>query len=340
MRRTSSLRLVSLVLALFMVTLAGCTAKESKPADKPAAPAYPSKPVTFIAPSGAGGGWDTFARAITKVMADEKLVTQALPVENRAGGSGATALSWLQASKKGSDDVLIVYSPPLIINGVTGASPFTYRDLTPIARVIADYNVILVKKDAPWKNLPELVAAIKADPSKISVGGGSVPGGMDHVAVALVLKKAGVDISKVKYVPFQGGGEAMTSLLGGHVQAVSSGLGEASAQIEAGNVRALAITSDKRLSGKAADIPTAREQGVDVTYQVWRGVFGPPGMPENAKKFWQDALAKMVKTPGWNTVLTNYNWTDTFDNSGFDAFLANQEQTYRSVLDELGLGKK
>lgn len=349
MRSTRSRRLVALLLAFMTLTLAACTAKETKPADtasksaeqKPAAPAYaPKGPVTIIAPSGAGGGWDTFARAISKVMVDEKLVNQALPVENRAGGSGATAMAWMQVNKKGADDTLVVFSPPLIINGVTAASPFTWKNLTPLARVISDYNLVLVRKDAPWKDLKEFLAALKADPSQIAIGGGSTPGGMDHVAISLIAKKNGMDISQLKYVSFQGGGEAMISMLGGHIQAVSTGVGEAIGQIEAGTVRALAITSSQRLGGKMKDVPTVKEQGLDVTYSIWRGVFGMPDMPADTKAFWQDALTKMNQTKGWKQVLTNQAWEDAFDTKGFEAFLAQEDETYTAILKDLGLFKK
>lgn len=332
--------LLILVLATTLA-LSGCgkTGTSTSAAPEVKKPAYPEKAVEIVAPAGAGGGWDTFARAIAKTMADEKIVTQPLPVLNKAGGSGAVALAWLVSNHKADPYELIVYSPPLIINGVNGTSKQTFRDLTPLARVISDYNVIVVKNDSPYKTLKDLLEAMKKDPTKISIGGGSAPGGMDHLAFAKIAMAAGIKPKDIKYVSFQGGGEAMASLLGGHLTAISTGVGESIAQIEAKTVRALAITSEKRLGGSLASVPTVKESGFDVSYQIWRGVFGPPEMPAEAVRFWKEALGKMVKTKGWEAVLKNYQWSDAFDADKFSEFLAQEEGVYKKLLTELGFVK-
>lgn len=331
-------RTLVLLVTFAMVTsvfLGGCS-KSSEPAQ----PKYPDKPIEIVAPSGAGGGWDTFARAIAKVAADEKLVSQPIQVINKAGGSGSVALAWMMSSKKGDAYELIVYSPPLIINGINGTSKYTYKDITPLAKMITDYNVILVKADSPYKTLKDLLDAAKKDPTKVSIGGGSAPGGMDHLAYAKIAKAAGIGVKDIKYVSYQGGGEALASLMGGHLTAVSTGIGESLAQIEARTVRALAVTSDKRLTGALADVPTVKEAGYDVTYQIWRGVFGPAEMPDYAKKYWQDTLTKMSKTEGWKNVLKNYQWNDALDTSGFIKFLEDESKSYEQLLTELGMAKK
>ena len=344
--RSTLVLLLALSLAASAV-LAGCGGgggstgggKTSKPTEPPK-PAYPDKPIEMVAPSGAGGGWDTFARGIAKVAADEKLVSQPIQVINKAGGSGAVALAWMMSSKKGDAYELIVYSPPLIINGLNGTSKYTYKDLTPLVKMITDYNVILVKADSPYKTLKDLLEAAKQDPAKVSIGGGSAPGSMDHLAYAKIAKAAGIGVKDIKYVSFQGGGEALASLLGGHVTAVSSGIGESLGQIEAKTVRALAVTADQRLGGVLAGAPTVREAGYDVTYQIWRGVFGPAEMPEAAKKYWQDTLTKMTKTEGWKNILKTYQWNDALEVEGFGQFLDNEAKIYEQLLGDLGMVKK
>lgn len=322
------------------VLLNGCAKSSTTPAAPEAKKStYPEKAVEIVAPAGAGGGWDTFARAIAKTMADEKIVNVPLPVLNKAGGSGAVALAWLVGNHKGDPYELVVYSPPLIINGLNGTSQYTYRNLTPLAKVISDYNVVVVKNDSPYKTLKDLLEAIKKDPTKISIGGGSAPGGMDHLAFAKIAMAAGIKPKDIKYVSFQGGGEAMASLMGGHLTAICTGVGESISQIEAKTVRALAITSEKRLAGPMASVPTVKESGYDVTYQIWRGVFGPPEMPAEAVKFWKEALAKMVKTKTWEGVLKNYQWSDAFDADNFAQFLAQEEEVYKKLLTELGFAK-
>jgi putative tricarboxylic transport membrane protein len=304
-----------------------------------AAPAYPSKPLEIVAPSGAGGGWDAIARTLNVTLEKEKLYTQPMSVINKVGGGGAVGLAYI-FQKSGDDYEAVVYSPPLIINTINKTFAQDYKKLTPLAKLITDYQVFLVQANSPYKTLGDLLAAIKKDPQAIKFAGGSSPGSMDHLAFCKVAKAAGIDPAKLVYVAFSGGGEAMTTLLGGNVAFVSTGTGEAKGQIQAGTVRALAITSGARLSGDLKDIPTVKEQGLDVTYEVWRGVFGVPGMSKNAKDWWGKTLKTMVGTPTWKDQLVKQSWVDAYANGDdFAKFLDNEYKSYQELMVNLGFAK-
>jgi len=323
-----------LAIALASIVVLACLALPAFAADN-----YPSKPLEIVAPSGAGGGWDAIARAINIGLEKEKLYTQPMSVANKVGGGGAVGFAFMQMNK-GNDYELVVYSPPLIIKTIDQTLQGNYKDLTPLAKLITDYQVILVKADSPYKTLADLIAAIKKDPTSAKFAGGSAPGSMDHLAMCKIAKGAGLDPSKLIYVAFAGGGEAITTLLGGNVAFVSTGTGEALPQIRGGTVRALAITSAARLGGDLKAVPTCKEQGVNVTYEVWRGVFGAPGMSKAAQDYWAKTLKAMVATPTWKDVLQKNSWGDAYAGSqDFAKFLDDEAVSYKDLMVLLGFAK-
>lgn len=300
---------------------------------------YPKEALEIVAPAGAGGGWDTLARTMQRSLEQEKLYPQPMSVVNKTGGGGAVGMAYVVA-KKGTDYNLVVYSPPLIIGGINKTFQNSYKDLTPLAKLITDYQVILVKADSKYKTLKDLLADLKANPGAVKFAGGSAPGNMDHLAIAKIAKLAGVNPKDMVYIAFNGGGEAMTALLGGNVAFMSSGAGESIAQLQAGTVRALAITSAERRGGPLKDVPTVKEQGIDTTYEVWRGVFGPPAMSDAAKKYWDDQLKKMVASKSWKDSLTTLQWTDAYANgSDFAKFLDQENKSYADLMTDLGFAK-
>lgn len=345
---------VSIVLALFMsISLAACGqnsgsgessqgSSAGQAGQQPAAadnPNYPDKPVRIVAPSGAGGGWDTTARLTAKVLGETSLVKVGLPVENIEGGSGKVFLESYMKNNVGDPYTIFVNSPPIIVNSLQGFK-YSYKDVTPLAGLITEYAGYVVNADSPYKTLDDVIQALKKDPSSVKVAGGSAPGGMDHLSFMITAKKAGIDITKINYVPFQGGGEALTSLLGKNVDLVSTGLSETLGQLEAGKVRILAVTGPARLDGVLKDIPTVKEQGYDATFEIWRGMFGPKDMPEYAKKYWEDRFAQMVDTPEWRKLLEQQKWTGAYRNSDeFEVFLEEQTQMIGGLLKELGIVK-
>lgn len=295
----------------------------------------PTQAVEYIAPANPGGGWDTLARISSRVIQEEKLSTQNFAVINVPGGGGAVA--WAQmAAKKGNPHTLFVTSPPIILVPLSGASRFSHKDFTPIARLITDYSILLVRADAPYKTAKDLFDAIKAKPG-LSVGGGSAPGSMDHIAVAGAAAAVGLSPAKLNYIAFSGGGEATTNLMGGHVQAVITGAGEAVAQLKGGRVRALAVSAPIRMPS-LPDVPTYQEQGIDFTFDIWRGVMGPANMSKEAVLYYQDLYARMLKTEGWAKARDQLGWIDAYqDSAAFGTFLNGQSEEFSSVLKDMGL---
>jgi putative tricarboxylic transport membrane protein len=301
--------------------------------------AYPSRPLEIVAPANPGGGWDALARTIDRTLEVEKLYPQPISVLNKPGGGGAVGLAYI-FQKKGDDYELVVYSPPLIINTLNKTFTQNYKELTPLAKLITDYQVFIVKADSPYKTFNDLMAAVKKNPGAVKFAGGSSPGSMDHLAFCKVAKVSGVNPKDLVYVAFSGGGEALTTLLGGNVPFVSSGTGEVLAQIEAGTVRALAITSAERRGGPLKDVPTLKELGINTTYEVWRGVFGPPGMSKDAQAWWAKTLKTMAGTKTWKESLEKLQWVEAYaDADAFSKFLTEEEKSYRELMTDLGFAK-
>ena len=300
---------------------------------------FPSQAIEFIAPSGAGGGWDATARTAAKVLNDEKIVTQPIAVQNKAGGGGAVGLAYL-VDKKATGYTVNVYSPPLLLIALNGQSQFSYKNTTPLAQVMTDFDVFAVKADGKYKTIKDLMDAAKADPKSVKVGGGSAPGSMDHLAFIKAAKVYGVDVKTLPYVSFQGGGEAMTNLLGGHIDVISTGIGETLEQVRAGKVKLLAVTATKRID-VIKDVPTLKESGINADFTIWRGFFGPPEMPIEAKKYFEDAFRKMIDSKAWKEAADKQGWITEYKNAAdFTKFLEAQNKEMETLLGELGLLKK
>jgi putative tricarboxylic transport membrane protein len=304
-----------------------------------AADVYPSKPLEIIAPANAGGGFDALARAIDRALNVEKLYPAPTSVANVPGGGGAIGFAKMQSKAKDNYE-LIVFSPPLIIGNVNGTFPGHYTELTPLAKLITDYQIFLVKADSPYKTFKDLMDAVKKNPGALKFAGGSAAGNMDHLAFCKVAKAYGVNPSSLVYLATNGGGEAIISLLGNNVSFVSTGVGEALGQIAAGTVRALAITSSTRGTGVIANVPTVKEAGINVTYEVWRGIFGTPGMSKEAQTWWVKTLKTMSETATWKDSLAKLQWTNAFAASDeFAAFLTDEYKSYQDLMKDLGLSK-
>lgn len=300
---------------------------------------YPARPLEIVAPANPGGGWDALARTINRALEIEKLYPQPMSVLNKPGGGGAVGLAYM-FQKKGDDYEMVVYSPPLIINTINKTFTQNYKELTPLAKLITDYQVFIVKADSPYKTFNELMAAVKKNPGAMKFAGGSSPGSMDHLAFVKVAKVAGINPKDLVYVAFSGGGEALTALLGGNVPFVSSGTGEILAHIQAGTVRALAITSAERRGGPLKDVPTIKELGINTTYEVWRGAFGAPGMSKDAQAWWAKTLKTMVGTKTWKESLEKLQWVHAYAGAqDFAMFLADEEKSYRGLMADLGFAK-
>ena len=301
---------------------------------------YPSGNLDFVAPAGAGGGWDTTIRMVAKTLGDTGIVKAPMPVRNAPGAGGAVHLATLQ-QKKDNANTITVYSPPILFFNLNGSSPYGFRDTKPLARLIADYAAFVVRADSPYQTIHDVMDALKNDIKSVKIGGTSAIGSMDHVQFLIIAKAAGVDgIGKIDYVPFDDDGAAQ--LLGGHIDLFSTGLSDVKGLVESGDLRVLAQTAEKRIGeGKMAEIPTCKEAGIDATFINWRGLFGAPEMPGYAIQFWRDALKKLQDTNEWKQVCKEKGWDNIYmDAPEFVRFLEKTELEYIDVMKEIGMLKK
>jgi putative tricarboxylic transport membrane protein len=288
----------------------------------------------FLVPNAPGGGYDVTARTAAKAFEDAKL-TGPIEVFNLPGAGGTVGLGRL-VSERGNDKLVMSMGLGVVGSVHTNNSPSSLQDTTPIARLIEEPDIVVVAKDSPYRTVDDLVAAWRADPGNVPVGGGSSPGGPDHLAAMLFAKGIGLTPKSVNYVPFDGGGELLASVLGGKVAFGVSGVGESRDQIEAGELRVLAVTSGERMDG--IDGPTLKESGVDVEFTNWRGIVAPPGISEVDRRRLTDLCTELQNTPQWRDALVRNGWTKAFQTGDeFGEFLARQNDQVADVLTELGL---
>lgn len=289
----------------------------------------------FVIPGGAGGGWDGTARGTGEALTKSGLVGTA-SYENMSGGGGGKAIGYMIENAESLHDTLMVNSTPIVIRSLTGVFPHNFRDLTLVAGTIGDYAAIVVPANSKLNSMDDLLKAYKADPGDTAIGGGSVPGGMDHLVAAMVMKAAGEDPTAVKYIPYDAGGKAMAALLSGEIKALSTGFSEAVALAEQGEVKILGVTSDDRVGAYDAAM-TMKEQGIDTTFVNWRGFFAAPGLPADKLAMYQDAIAKMYDTPEWEEVRARNGWVNIHNpGDDFKSFLENQEEVIGNLMKELG----
>lgn len=291
--------------------------------------------VHFLIPGGAGGGWDGAARGVGEALTAAGIVGNAT-YENLSGGGGGRAFTFLIDNASSNHGTLMVQSTPLIIRGLTGEISQTFRDAVPIAGVLGDFAALVVPTGSAIQSFEDFLAAYNADPDKVAIGGGSVPGGMDHLVASLILEAAGLNAEDVQYIPYDAGGNAMAALLSGEIQALSTGFSEAVELAEAGEVRIIGVTARERLAD-FPDVPTFAEQGADMEFVNWRGFFGAPGLPEERTAQYIEALRTMMASPEWEAVRARNGWTNIwYEGAEFTAFLEAQEAEMREIMEELG----
>ena len=300
-----------------------------------AAPAWAAlEELTIIAPAKPGGGWDQTARALEDVIRANKLAG-AVSVENVAGAGGTIGLAQLVGRESGNANVMMVMGLVMVGAVLTNASPVTLEQTTPIARLTGEYEVIVVEANSPFKTLGDLTAKLKTDPGSVAFGGGSA-GGTDHILTGLIAKAVGADLTKLNYIPFSGGGEALAAILGGHVAAGISGYSEWEGQITSGELRVLAISSGSKLEGIEA--PTLKEQGVDVELANWRGIVAAPELDDAGKAALLEIVDSAVKSEGWKEVLAKKKWTDLYlAGDDFAKLLAEENARTTEILKAIGL---
>lgn len=288
----------------------------------------------FMVPNTPGGGYDITARTAAKNAEDAGL-THNIEVFNLPGAGGTVGLSRL-VGEHGNGKLAMSMGLGVVGAARSNHSPKTLADTTPIARLTEEPDVVVVAKDSPYKNIEQLITAWKKTPGKLPVGGGSSPGGPDHLAPMLMARAAGIAPKKVNYVPFDGGGELLASILGKKVSFGVSGVGEYLDQIKSGELRLLAVTGPDRVDG--LDGPTLKESGYDVDFTNWRGIVAPPGLSDAERKKLTGLVRKLHDSPQWRKSLKTNGWDDAFlTGDKFGDFLAAQDKSVVSVLKELGL---
>jgi putative tricarboxylic transport membrane protein len=300
----------------------------------PAVHAQPS--LKMMIPANPGGGWDQTGRNLAAAMQSAKLVSS-VQFDNKGGAGGTIGLAQFVNSAKGDPNAILIGGMVMVGAIYLENSPVNLNQVTPLARLTGEYEIIVVPANSPHKTMSDLVKALKANPGGVSWGGGSA-GGTDHILVGLIAKAAGVDPAKINYVPFKGGGEAIAAIIGGHVTAGVSGIGEFAEQIKGGRMRALAVSSPAKMDGH----PTLKEQGLDVELSNWRGTFGAPGI--NAQQ--RDALIKIVRgateSAAWKATLEKLNWSPIFlSGDDYKRFIDEDSKRIAGIIDSLGIkGKK
>jgi len=287
----------------------------------------------IIAPAAPGGGWDQTARVMQQVL-QQTGIARAVPVENVPGAAGTIGLARFIGAERGRGDTLMVSGLIMLGGIVTHRSPVTLHDVTPIARLTGEYEVVVVPPSSRFTSLQDLLQALRANPSSISWGGGSA-GGSDHILAGLITDAVGAAASRVNYIAFSGGGESLAAIVGGQVDVGINGYAELSAQIDAGTVRPLGISSHTRVSGVA--VPTFREQGLDLVFENWRSIVAPPGISAADRGRLTRAVDAMVQSPPWREAIGRYRWIDRYlTGEPLVSFMNSEEQRVRSILAKLG----
>ncbi|MGO4525153.1 Bug family tripartite tricarboxylate transporter substrate binding protein [Microvirga sp. 2MCAF35] len=301
-----------------------------------ASSALAQQELKIIAPAGPGGGWDAAARSLQQVLTQTGAAKSA-QVVNVTGAGGTIGLAQFVNTAKGDSSQLMVNGITMLGAILTNKSPVSLDQVTPIARLTGDPLVIVVPATSPIKSVKDLADAVKADPAKVTWAGGSA-GGADHMLAALFTKASGSDPAKVNYIAFSGGGEALAAMLGGKVTAGVSGYGEFESQIKAGKLRALAISFGQRMSG--VDVPTLKEQGMDVEIVNWRAVMAGPDITAEQRKTLTDTIEKVVKSKEWAEILKARGWEDYYlAGEPFKAFIKDEQNRVGDILKSVGLVK-
>lgn len=312
--------------ALTLPSLAACGVTRGEEAG--------STRLRMMIPNSPGGGYDLTGRAAVRVMEDTE-ITSRFEVFNVIGAGGTVAMARLQ-NERGNEDLLMSMGLGVVGATFTNKSSARVSKMTPIARLIQESEGVIVPADSPHESIEDFIAAWKEDPKGVSIGGGSSPGGPDHLFPMEFAKAADIDPRGVNYVTFDGGGDLLPALLGSKIQAGMSGLGEYAEQIKKGQIRVLATSGSKRVPD--IDAPTLEESGVDLTFINWRGVLAPPGISDERREQLIGLLEEMHDSPEWEDALKKNNWTDAWvTGDEFGDFLESQDARVENTLKELGL---
>jgi putative tricarboxylic transport membrane protein len=290
--------------------------------------------IKMMIPANPGGGWDTTGRALGKALQDAK-VADTVTYDNKGGAAGALGLAQFVNGSKSDPNAMMVMGQVMLGGIITGKPPVNLSTATPLARLTSEYNVFVLPANSPFKSMKEVIEQLKKDPGSVKWGGGS-RGSTEHIAAAMIAREAGVDASKINYVAFRGGGEATAAILGGNVTIGGSGYSEFSEYIAAGKMKAVAVTSGTRLKG--VNVPTLKEQDINVEIGNWRGVYGAPGITPDQAKALIEMVVKATKSKAWAEALEKNSWTPALlTGAEFAKFVDNDFASLRATMVKSGM---
>ncbi len=288
----------------------------------------------MMIPANPGGGWDSTGRALGKALQDAG-VASSVSFDNKGGAAGAIGLAQFVNASKGDPNALMVMGAVMLGGIITGKPPVSLSQATPLARLTSEYNVFVLPASSPLKTMKDVIEQLKKDPGSVKWGGGS-RGATEHIAAAMIAREVGVDPAKINYVAFRGGGEAVAAILGGNVTIGGSGYSEFAEYIKAGKMRAIGVTSEKRLPG--IDVPTLKEQGVNVVIGNWRGVYGAPGITPEQRKALTEMVVKATKSKAWAESLEKNAWTPAvMAGADFEKFVDDEFASLRAIMVKSGM---
>ena len=318
------MRRVDFVRGLAALTLAGGLAPWARAAAN----------LKMMIPANPGGGWDTTGRALGKALQDAGAAST-VSYDNKGGAAGAIGLAQFVNASKGDANALMVMGAVMVGGIITGKPPVDLSKATPLARLTSEYNVFVLPANSPLKTMKDVIEQLKKDPGSVKWGGGS-RGSTEHIAAAMIAREVGVDPSKINYVAFRGGGEATAAILGGNVTVGGSGYSEFAEYITAGKMKPIGVTSEKRL--KDIDVPTLKEQGVNVVIGNWRGVYGAPGINADQRKQLIEMIVKATKSKAWAESLDKNGWTPALmTGDEFGKFVDDEFASLRAVMAKSGM---
>ena len=317
-----------------------CTALAAVSAGAFAQAWSPQRNVEIVVGSAPGGSNDKTARQVERILTANKIVGTSLTVVNRPGGGSNIAFTYV-SQRAGDGHTLLIGTTALLTNHILGLSKLSYADFTPIASLFNDYVVFAVNADSPLKSGKVLIARLKKNPNSVATGFATTLGSHNHIAAGLLVKAVGGNPRELKAVAFKGSADAITALLGGHIDLVTTAAGNAAGHVASGRMRVVGVAAPRRFGGALADVPTWKELGVDLVFGGWRAIMGAKGLTPAQVAYWEEALRKATQTPEWRDDLERNYWSDDFVTS--QQFRKDLEKDYadmKAVLTDLGMAKQ
>ena len=299
----------------------------------------PQKNVEIVVGSAPGGSNDKTARTVERILTQLKLVPTSITVNNRPGGGSNIAFTYV-AQHKADPHYLLVGTPSLLTNHITGLGTLHHNDFTPIASLFNDYVVFVVNAAAPIRNGKDLAERLRKDPKSLTIGFATTLGSHNHIAAGLLMKAIGGNARDLKAVAYKGSAEAITNLLGGHIDLVTTAAGNVAGHVAAGKLRVVAVAANQRFKGPLADVPTWKEQGVNLVFGGWRAILAPKGLTAAQTAYWEGVLKRATQSPEWKADIEKNFWSDDFVTG--EQFRKDLDKDYadmRAVLVDLGLAK-